>query len=883
MRKGKHKDGQHKEGDIDPATGAIWKQFSHGRWELQCPKHGIAENNSNLTVQCLKHWRKNDYKVNHTCKFLDNNIDDSERQTTITDYYEIPFDLSDKPLLTQIALAGAKSNASSKVLASKIMIWLYNQIYQYAYSRGKDGKPLENIEFSEKEISNEINNVSTKLHDNNINIMKSTKVVSAVVDAGTVRNHHNLEIMITAPGLFKPFLYQSIPINEGTKEEYQRIITNLHNELLQHEVILAGVCGDNLAAQKNGIDHTNPSSIQSISFEKQLLVDADLQKLIEELKVCDHNLKDELNQQIKEKSLLLKHLQSNSALLYNPCVNHVLNLAFNDILNDCYGISKFIEIIEKFNEFLKEKPIKRHVGKIQFSICRSRWIYLFENLLQLYKSKQKLKELYDKKDSDNSVKHILEQEKYEIIRSFPEDLCPIINILWPLHSFSIYVESNSTLLCDIIPTYNKLIGELNSRGNKYNMEHITNQMVEKLNNRFHNTARWDLLMTAYALSPYGRKEMTSSNYNKISPYSPHAIKFFEINEIDSRQDEGDKIKKFRDQVHETISIEEDTYDYFAEQGEGEIDIEDSELLNDDERKQLKEDLLETIDDAKYVGKNLLSDFKDVYSFIRKCGQNLIEDKILNLKDALDKLICYFDAFENIFRRYSLDYKYPEMIKNELKSLQEEIVDDQKTIERIDSALAFIQKIGNNKSALNISLSNATRNDAKIDQTIEDLDVYSDEFTITMNLIMQNIQKDRLWQCSVSASSEESSEDNSVILTIQQIGLILGMDRKVIDDEYAIYMKKENNTRSVSLIESLSSSHPLKFWHRIKKSGLEHLAEIAIRILSISPSEAECERMISKKRRIITKYHTNMSNKAIQSRAIIMSTDDDVLIHLISLD
>lgn len=200
------------------------------------------------------------------------------------------------------------------------MIWLNNGIYQFGFYREKNGKLLEKIEFNEKEISDEINTISAKLHENNMNMMKAVQVVSAVVDVGTVHNHHNLEKMITAPGIFKPFLYDSIV--QGTKEEYQLIIKTLHNELYQQNATLAGVCGDNLAAQK-------------------------------------------------------------------------------------------------------------------------------------------------------------------------------------------------TVLITLI----------------------------LLNNRFHNTARWDLLITAYALSPYGREELTNSNYIKISPYSPPEIKFFEVNEIDSSQVEGGKIKK----------------------------------------------------------------------------------------------------------------------------------------------------------------------------------------------------------------------------------------------------------------------------------------------------------------------------------------------------
>lgn len=56
-------------------------------------------------------------------------------------------------------------------------------------------------------------------------------------------------------------------------------------------------------------------------------------------------------------------------------LNRDIYLAFKDTLHDCCAISKYLEILEKFNEALEEKPIKRYVGHNRFDKEKKHPIY----------------------------------------------------------------------------------------------------------------------------------------------------------------------------------------------------------------------------------------------------------------------------------------------------------------------------------------------------------------------------------------------------------------------------------------------------------------------------------------------------------------------------
>ena len=49
---------------------------------------------------------------------------------------------------------------------------------------------------------------------------------------------------------------------------------------------------------------------------------------------------------------------------------------------------------------------------------------------------------------------------------------------------------------------------------------------------------------------------------------------------------------------------------------------------------------------------------------------------------------------------------------------------------------------------------------------------------------------------------------------------------------------------------------------------ENLAQIALRIINIPPTEAACERMFSARREIITKHMSNIRDKVVEASAYL---------------
>lgn len=853
-------------GLIDPDTGGKWIKNKEGRWMIKCCTIGEAKNNPGKMVECNKSWRPGAFVKNHICKYIDESVKDSQTQTNLNIYIS----KTKKPIVAAIALTGAKINISARSLASTTMIWLLNLIAETYYQKGKKGDALEIIQYTDKEITEEINFHAERLKEKNIQELKSFKYASAILDAGTVNGHHDLELMLTVPGMMEPFLYRTVNIKTGTIDEYKSIITNLSNELLSNDIVLSCVCGDNLAAQKNGIDHTNPNSIQFSAYDELLKKRKRRMDLSLTLKSYKENENDNienikrLNTEISEINRSMKIPTNISALVFNPCLNHTLNLAFQDIISECETIQIFITIVEKYNELFKEKSIMKKLGKnISFPICKTRWLYLFDSLLELYKKRKIINKFYQESKNNELISSILKDEKYEEIQTFPNNLVNVINLIWPLHTFSYYIEQNSTMLCDIIPAYNKVISQINSRGEKYDLQNESDLIIGKLETRFHETARWDLIVSAYMLSPYGRAQVSSNKFRTNEPFLPQEILFFEIEDLESEKE----IEKYHKYIKASETIEEETYIYFEDD---QCDNPNQELT-DEEKLELKSDLQEILMDAKCVGIDLLSCYTELISYIQKSTHSDIDNRI-NGRDIelLEMIVQYFNSFIEILHKYDIDQYIFHEIVHELKEFQ--CMGDS-SCEDLKDMMKKTKDHKIDEHSLNKFVSTATKAERNLDRMFETLDVLSDEFSMKLNLLYQDIDKERIWSCSLNASKVESTEENTVTLTLHQMAILLDYNEAKIEEAYSKYMGKDECIQEVTLAECLISLHPIKFWQRIKRCdpSMKELAAIALRILSIPVSEADCERIISKKRRIITKYHTRMSTKLIESRASIMLT------------
>ena len=64
-------------------------------------------------------------------------------------------------------------------------------------------------------------------------------------------------------------------------------------------------------------------------------------------------------------------------------------------------------------------------------------------------------------------------------------------------------------------------------------------------------------------------------------------------------------------------------------------------------------------------------------------------------------------------------------------------------------------------------------------------------------------------------------------------------------------------------------NPVDYWNEMLKcERWRNLAQIALRIINIPPTEAACERMFSARREIMTKHISNIRDNVVEARAYL---------------
>lgn len=515
------KKGDHTEGEKSSIyNDAEWYlDVNEHRWMLRCTK--VKAYSNGLQEKCNYHAREERYLADHPhgVKYAKKKSNSNEQgQHTL---YEVGVDHPDiHPFLTQIAKVVAELNISASIMSSTEMFALFNHLIQFGYSLKEKNQKLERISYSDKEINLKINELADAKYHDFLQKYKQHGFASAIVDAGTVRKRHTLEIILVNPGILHPFPYKSYEINSGDIKEYKKVFRQLFDDLYSENIILTSICGDNLPAQRNGADHIKPLSIQEEAFNTVKQITEEIKKDITEEK--DPKI-------IADKQKRLKYLVEVAGLLYIPCTNHVLNLAFNDMLREIDEPHYLHLKIEKYNEPFKNEVIRKKVGNLHFAICPTRWMYIFDGLIYLFKNKKILENLYKLKGKDDQITEILNSQENEIINEYPIELMGMINILWPLHSFSYYLEQDDGLFCFLVPILDKVYKQVRSRCAEYHYEEVGEKIIQNIENRFKNTGRLELMKASFLLTPYGRKKSLPKDAaaRKHQTFKPN-IQFFSI-------------------------------------------------------------------------------------------------------------------------------------------------------------------------------------------------------------------------------------------------------------------------------------------------------------------------------------------------------------------
>ena len=87
------------------------------------------------------------------------------------------------------------------------------------------------------------------------------------------------------------------------------------------------------------------------------------------------------------------------------------------------------------------------------------------------------------------------------------------------------------------------------------------------------------------------------------------------------------------------------------------------------------------------------------------------------------------------------------------------------------------------------------------------------------------------------------------------------------EEFDGWKPEESRSRNENATFQAEMSNPVGYWIAMSRNkGWEELAEIALRIISIPPTEAACERTFWARREIMTKHISKINDITVEARA-----------------
>ena len=127
----------------------------------------------------------------------------------------------------------------------------------------------------------------------------------------------------------------------------------------------------------------------------------------------------------------------------------------------------------------------------------------------------------------------------------------------------------------------------------------------------------------------------------------------------------------------------------------------------------------------------------------------------------------------------------------------------------------------------------------------------------------NPENSKLWNNSTAYLSYDPSVVTHYV--IRQLGELCKEPQALI--EFESWKPGNMNSAVESEIYRMHINNPVEYWIKISEiPSLKHLAKIALRIISIPPTEAACERVFSSRREIMTKHISRIRNDVLEARA-----------------
>jgi len=494
-------------------------------YECNATQRGVDQ----VLRKCSKTYRR--YQLPDVClhKF---HIVVTEKPVQIIDKAVPEVPDQEKKLFQCLAITTCQLNLSLRQATSAPMISLlqtaFEEGFKYHAANPKAScHDLPRIRASRPQLRDTIIQLGSQREEENMNALRRIKFVTAALDNGTIHHRHMIFVNLLNPNAgLEPCYLLSETTDHFNTSNYKLFGEILFSRLAHQGITLVGFVGDNLRVQIRGLAHWSPVSMQRYAPP-------------DEPEKC--------------------------AVLYVPCSCHVLNLALVDLRKHDHLYDLIMKTLDALIVFLRKSEITNQLGCRAPEIPKTRWVYAYDAAMWITKHVRQINAvLTSDAVSMKTKKCLLEDEDIrQCLDGVPQHIIELPTLLEPVKKLMLTLEADRTPLSAVFPLIHSTLGALKTIEAKKTIEYLL-PVIEPLHHavehRFHDTAKWDLIVTSYALTHPGRRHL-----RKIGNEGDHPI----TEDFSDDEDDSPEELKRTIQVSEpgsdaedlAVSSDEDSDDY----------------------------------------------------------------------------------------------------------------------------------------------------------------------------------------------------------------------------------------------------------------------------------------------------------------------------------
>jgi len=346
------------------------------------------------------------------------------------------------------------------------------------------------VRYSDKMISQVVHVIADQTREELLGRYRQIRLVNVKVDAGTVLRSHIVHTIIDArtwTGGKTPFYREKLQryiwdvktAMNWTTEDYAQHFVEVFSFCDANRLTISSVSHDNLPAQVAG------------------------------LKAAAR--------------------QFGGTMLLVPCYCHLMNLVFTNTARDCAVLSQFVTAATSWQTVLRSSDARKFLGFKLKTVPQTRWLYLFEVLLDIKRGIQRIDKFIVATGQDvESIRFLDDAELHQ----FPRSILEFASILAPLRHFTDRMERSQASLCDAIDEAEQMLASMQaymtslrvnrhlSEATKTHLEEVVKQLLVHFLVRF-TTNAFDEACTAAALTMKCRERLRVRQSGNLTQGPPH--------------------------------------------------------------------------------------------------------------------------------------------------------------------------------------------------------------------------------------------------------------------------------------------------------------------------------------------------------------------------